>query len=91
MPAAEADSGAFKILPLERIPVQMNRDALWIPAWRMSFSENRVPLFRDMRLSEQRNARESRGMKESDLRGVRHWIVARAVAGAGGWGVFRGW
>ena len=28
-----------------------NRDALWFLDWRMSFSENRFPLFRDMRQS----------------------------------------
>src|SRR5438093_1642730 len=36
---------------LERVPFRWNRDVLKLIEWRMSLSENRVPLFRDMRWS----------------------------------------
>jgi hypothetical protein len=34
---------------VERLPVKLNRNALYTLRLRMSFSENRCPLFRDMR------------------------------------------
>ena len=45
----ENASPAAELIALERIPIGSNRMRSSFIDWRMSFSENRFPLFRDMR------------------------------------------